>query len=376
VRVGPGAAAQNGGKTLVAFDKDYIENGIIYAATADTGEVHRFVIDESVNWTELEDGIGVSGLSVATDGTLYVSDANVDKGVARSVNPTATDPDFDMMDNDLPNGARLAMLRVVPGGSNVLYAVNVAAAQLLTLTDTLTGKTKTVSPPNNAITGVIIEQTAQARVVLAWEEMEKATDYQYQVALDEAFGTKIADASGTTEGQVVAVYLFLGIDYYWRVRATDPLPSQWSDTQMFATVLGPGGARPIPHSPEFGQENVILKPVLQWSGIADATNYELQVSKNCDFGNLVVDLTGANKLGPATAYILTSALDVNTDYCWKVRALNENSASPWSDTSHFVTSATPDKGVGTPTWVWVVIAISAILLIAVIVLIVRTRRAT
>jgi hypothetical protein len=372
-RVGPGKADPNGGITLVAFDTNYIENNMIYAASTGSGAVYRFVIDESTAWTELEDGIGVSGLSLATDGTLYVGDAIPNAGVARSVNPTAAEPGFDWMDddNDLPAGATLEMLRVVPGGSNILYAVNTAANQLLTLTDTLTGKTNTISPADGAITGVIIEDTAEARVVLAWEDMEKAKEYQYQVALDEEFGTKLIDED-EVEGQVVAVYLFLGVDYDWRVMATEPLPSQWSETQMFATVLGPGGARPIPHDPAFGEEDVVLQPVLQWSGIADATNYELQVATNCDFGNLVVDKTGANMLGPETAYAITSDLNTDTDYCWKVRAINQNSESPWSDTAHFITSATPDKGEGTPTWVWVVIAISAILLIAVIVLIVRT----
>ena len=375
-RVGPGAAGT--GITLVAFDANYIENNIIYAACVGTGAVYRFVMDESTRWTELEDGIGVSGLSAATDGTLYISDAIANAGVARSVNPTSVepDPDFDWMQNDLPAGATLEMLRVVPGGSNMLVAVNTAAGQILTLTDTLTGKTKTVSPADGVITGVIVGQDELARVVLSWEEMTKAEEYQYQVALDEEFGTKIAAASGTTEGQVVAVELYLGVDYYWRVRAIEPLPSQWSDTKMFATVLGPGGARPVPHSPEFGQVDVLLQPVLQWSGLADATGYELQVAENCDFGNLVIDKTGANKLGAETAYAVTSDLKTDTDYCWKVRAVSSNSESPWSDTSHFVTSATPDGGEGTPTWVWVVIAISAILLIAVIVLIVRTRRAT
>ena len=268
------------------------------------------------------------------------------------------------------------MLRVVPGGSNILVAVDTTGGLIVTLTDTLTGKTKTVLPADDAVTGTIIANNDMARVVLSWEEMTKAEEYQYQVALDEEFGTKIASACDTTEGQVVAVELYLGVNYYWRVRAIEPLPSQWSDTKMFTTVLGPGGARPIPHSPDFGEVDVTLQPVLQWSGLADATGYELQVAENCDFGNLVIDKTGANKLGAETAYAVTSDLKTDTDYCWKVRAVSSNSESPWSDTSHFVTSATPDGGEGTPTWVWVVIAISAILLIAVIVLIVRTRRAT
>jgi hypothetical protein len=374
-RVGPGAAGT--GITLVAFDTNYVENGIIYAACTGTGAVYRFVIDESTRWTELEDGITVSGLAAATDGTLYVSDAAPDDGVARSVNPTADEPDFDWMTNDLPAGATLAMLRVVPGGSNILYAVNTAAVQILTLTDTLTGKPTTVSPPDKSVTGVIIEDTAMARVVLAWEAMDKATLYQIQVALDEDFGTKmdLGDDS-ETEGQIVAVYLFTGVDYYWKVRAIEPLPSQWSDTMKFATVLGPGGARPIPHDPEFGEVNVRLQPVLQWSGIHGASGYALQVAEDCDFGTLIVDATGANVLGPETAYAFTTDLETLTNYCWRVQAVSPNSESPWSDTSHFTTTPRADEVDGTETWVWVVIALAAVLIVVMIVLIVRTRRST
>ena len=337
-RVGPGAAGT--GITVVAFDTDYLANDIVYAACTGTGAVYRFVMDESTTWTKLEEGIVVSELAAANDGTLYISDADPGWGVARSVNPTSVDPDpvFNWMTNDLPAGATLEMLRVVPGGSNILLAVNTAGNQLLTLTDTLSGRPTLFTPPDGAITGVIIEETALARVELAWEEMADAHEYEYQVALDEGFGTKIASACGTTEGQVVAVDLFLGIDYYWRVRATEPLPSPWSETWSFTTPLGPGPARPILESPAMGQIDVALRPAFEWSGLADATNYELQVAEECDLSNLVIDKTGANMLGPVTVYVTPSDLKYGIDYCWRVRAINSTgNPSPWSDTGIFTT---------------------------------------
>jgi len=122
---------------------------------------------------------------------------------------------------------------------------------------------------------------------------------------------------------------------------------------------------------------VALKPVLEWSGLIDATKYELMVARNCSWTDLVVDKTGVNALGNVTTYAIPSGvLAYNTDYCWKVRALSETTTSPWSDIGTFttITEAAAAEAAPTPAWVWVVIAIGAILVIALIVLIVRTRR--
>ena len=398
-RVGPNAAGV--GNTYVAFDADYgaDDSDTIYAASDGAGgAIHRFVIDTSTTWKDIHTGIGINGLVATDDGTLYAADATADAGVARSVNPTSIipgEPTFEMLDTllALPVGATLEMLRVAPG-SNILFAVNTATDpdQLLTYTDTLTGKVSPATPTKGATSGDILENQGLARVVLSWQGMIGAKSYQYQVALDEAMQTVIAEASGYTAGQVEAVELWLGTTYYWRVRVGAagvpttvgaPLLSQWSETWSFNTPLGPGAARPILQSPEAGQEDVALRPILEWSGLVAATNYELVVAEDCDWGNLVVDKTGTTALGAETVYAITADLEYGTDYCWKVKALTLDAdgtvvtESPWSDVGTFTTKAEPTaaEAAPTPAWVWVVIAISAILLIAVIVLIVRTRRA-
>ncbi len=368
-RVGDDAAGT--GNTLVAFDTNYIENNIIYAACTGTGAVYRFVIDESTTWKELFDELVVSGLTAATDGTLYVGDADAGFGVARSVNPTAVDPDFDWMDENLSAGATLAMLRVVPGGSNVLLAVDVTAVKIMTLIDTLTGKLSVLAPADDAVSGTILEGGATASVVLAWEGIAEADEYQYQVAIDEDFSSKAYDED-EVKGEVAMVTLSSGKTYYWRARVTEPLPSQWSETRSFNTPLGPGAARPRLESPEAGESAISLTPVLEWSGLVGSTAYELEVADGCDFGTLAIEQT----VGTETIYKVTSDLDYSTVYCWRVKAISDTTESPWSDSGTFTTLSQSEADGGTPTWVWVVIAISAILLIAVIVLIVRTRRAT
>jgi hypothetical protein len=275
------------------------------------------------------------------------------------------------MTEDLPAGATLAMLRVVPGGSNVLLAVDVTAVKILTLTDTLTGKLILLAPADDTVSGNILEGGATASVVLAWKGIAEADEYQYQVAIDEDFGSKLYNKVGV-EGEVDVVNLSAGKTYYWRARVTEPLPSQWSDTRSFNTPLGPGAARPKLENPEAGQTGISLTPVLEWSGLVGSTAYELEVADGCDFGTLAIEKT----VGTETIYKVTSDLDYSTVYCWRVKAISDTTESPWSDVGTFTTLSESEADSATPTWVWVVIALSAVLIIVVIVLIVRTRRAT
>jgi hypothetical protein len=131
-------------------------------------------------------------------------------------------------------------------------------------------------------------------------------------------------------------------------------------------------------SPTEGLTGVSLTPTLQWSSAVEATGFELAVAANCDWSNTIVNLTGSSALvAGTTAYPITQALQQGTNYCWKVRAINEDTAtnSPWSDTGTFTTLVvTVVEAEGTPMWVWVVIALSAVLLVGVVVLIIRTRR--
>jgi hypothetical protein len=131
-------------------------------------------------------------------------------------------------------------------------------------------------------------------------------------------------------------------------------------------------------SPTEGAINVIQMPVLQWSSSVEATSWELMVAKNCDFSDAIVNLAGSSALDAGTtAYQITQSLQQGTNYCWKVRAVNDetDTMSPWSDTGTFTTlTVVVEEETGTPVWVWVVIALSAILLVGVVVLIIRTRR--
>jgi len=391
-QVGTGTVATAGANTHVAFDVEYDANNILYAGGDATG-IYRFNFETSTTWVEIADEVVVSGLVAADDGTLYASDYDAGWGVARSVNPTremAVDgPDFEWLDDDLglATDALLCGLEVVPG-SNILFAIDDEHGEVLIFTDTLTGVVTLALPACGSSAGDIIEGMAQARVVLAWDTLTGATEYELQVALDEDFGTLVTLTDATPAGTVIDEMLWLGTEFFWRVRVLYPLWSQWSETCTFITPLGPGAERPTLLSPTSGAglcaTDVPLRPVFQWTGLVDATNYEFQVATNAEFTAVVsgLDKTGTSALGPQTAYTSTVSLSEGTNYFWRVRALILDSEgavvteSPWSDTGCFtaLAEAAPADVAPTPAWVWAVIAIGAILAVAMIVLIMRTRK--
>jgi hypothetical protein len=392
-QVGSGTVATPGANTYVAFDVEYDANNILYAGGDATG-IYRFNFETSTSWALIAAGVVVSGLVSADDGTLYASDYDAGWGVARSVNPTRAialgGPDFEWLDDSLglATDALLEGLEVVPG-SNILFAIDDDNVEVVIFTDTLTGVVTLAMPSCGSTAGDIVEGSALARVVMAWEAMTGATEYEVQIALDEDFGTLVTLTDASPAGTVIDEMLWLGTEFYWRVRVLNPLWSQWSDTCSFITVLGPGAERPSLLSPTSGTTGMCAQnvnpdgTVFQWSGLVDATNYEFQVATDAEFTAVVsgLDKTGLSALGDQTSYTSTVSLSEGSDYFWRVRALilddegNVVTESPWSDTGCFTTSTEVVEEVPpTPWWVWLVIAIGAVLAVAVIVLIMRTRK--
>ena len=93
---------------------------------------------------------------------------------------------------------------------------------------------------------------------------------------------------------------------------------------------------PILITPLAGENDVILMPILEWSSVASAISYELIVAKLCDWANPAISLNGSSAVND-TVYQVTTSLEADTHYCWKVRAVGDNTSSAWSDTGTFTT---------------------------------------
>ena len=191
-----------------------------------------------------------------------------------------------------------------------------------------------VSPLNGA-TGVSVTP------VLDWSDVTGATSYGVQVATNSTFTNIVINVSGLTgSGYVVPSGLLSnGMTYYWRANAanssgTGPYSASWS----FTTVVTPPAA-PNLISPANGATGVSTTPTTTWSSVAGAISYHIQISLNSNFTSLVYDQTGIT----STSHTIPSGnLVGQTQYFWRVSAINAGGEGPFSGIFNFTT------GVGVP----------------------------
>jgi hypothetical protein len=69
--------------------------------------------------------------------------------------------------------------------------------------------------------------------------MVNTTQYQFQLAEDAAMSKLIVDALVPTTAYNYEGRLDYGTSYYWRVRATEPAPSDFSPVFTFTTAAQP-----------------------------------------------------------------------------------------------------------------------------------------
>jgi hypothetical protein len=191
-----------------------------------------------------------------------------------------------------------------------------------------------VSPPNNSVNVTVTP-------VLSWNASVNANFYRVQVSLNENFTTTVIDVPGLVNtGYVVQPgALNNNVKYYWRVRAEGSGgQSDWSTVWNFTTIPAPPAA-PLLISPANGATNVPTTPTMDWSDVAGATNYRLQISFNTNFNALALDqenITASQFVVPA------GVLSGNTMYYWRVSASNVGGPGPWSLVRNFTT------GIGAP----------------------------
>lgn len=105
-----------------------------------------------------------------------------------------------------------------------------------------------------------------------------------------------------------------------------------------ATVEGealaavPLPAQVVTTAPANNQTGVALLPDLSWQAATGAAAYKVQVATDNLFTNIVVDKTVSS-----LTYKVESALNVGTNYFWRVRGSNATGDGPWSTVQTFIT---------------------------------------
>ena len=126
--------------------------------------------------------------------------------------------------------------------------------------------------------------------------------------------------------------------YTWQVKGIgDRDLDAWSETWSFTTYSSSIKLEPTNLlEPVNDQTNVNTLASFAWEEVDEASGYTLQIATDNNFSAIVRELTTqTNSLS------LSEALDENTDYFWRVKALNENPArnSDWTNTFKFVTTS-------------------------------------
>ena len=338
----PDVASPLTGQITVAFDPDYTNNHVIYAAgDVPDGGIHRFIIETSTEWEQIHDtlpaGAGLNQLAISDYGALYAVNYNTNGGMERCLGPSSTsNPVFETVTRGLAEDATLYGLWQY---GHRVWSIDTTNLKVITFNDTLTTPVIQVSPENN-VSGIgnLVDDTVR-NISLDWETLEGATGYEWRCDSDTDLDSvpdgfhDITQASNT-----VLPPLDSSTTYYWRVRVTSPVLSLWSEMWSFTTGLDPVANKLILESPAAGAADVPVEPLFQWTGISGAEAYELVVSMSPEFTDPVIARKDANRL-PSNAWHSDVTLTYETAYYWKVRAFNGSSNSAWSPTGAFTTES-------------------------------------
>ncbi|MGB9770841.1 MAG: T9SS type A sorting domain-containing protein [Candidatus Kapaibacteriota bacterium] len=164
---------------------------------------------------------------------------------------------------------------------------------------------------------------------LEWTPTPGSNVFEVQIALDENFENIFFDGLSQASNYFEPKLLDYFTKYYWRIRAGDDYgPSDWSETWWFITVI----QAPELISPT-NDSKYAKQPIhFQWSNFEKATNHHIQIAKDMNFTQLVV-----NDSSLTEPSFIASLLEPNTKYYWRVRYKINNYIGLWSETFSFTT---------------------------------------
>jgi len=336
------------GRISVAFDPQFGDNGTIYAASdSPDGGVSRLVIGS--DWEAIDDTLPTSGmvgaLGVSDGDVLYaasfqqVDNENDRGGVERCLEPSS-ERAFETVTDGLEDGVTLIGLWLC--GSR-LWSIDSTNLKVMVFNDTLAQPVSLVSPVDQAAGVGVMDDGAIGGIRLDWQPLAGATRYQWQLDDDDDFSSVAAEFGGDTGASSVGLpELDPDTTYCWRVRACQQLLSPWSAVWSFTTASGGDDiAAPVPQNPEDDACGVPLNPLFRWSAIAGADGYEMVVSEDSDFDTPVLAV-GGDYILPDNSWQPGVNLLYDTTYYWKVRTIDSDACSDWSEIAVFTTETEPE----------------------------------
>jgi hypothetical protein len=161
-----------------------------------------------------------------------------------------------------------------------------------------------------------------------WLKVPEADGYQVQILPEGSLTARLSQTSKTTNTTVLTS-LEDG-QYQWRVRARDDLYNwgPWSNLWRFSINTN-APAQVILTSPESGSLLEYPTPHLDWEDASGAISYQVQISTDSTFQELLQEVNTTND-------DFIASLLSNGTYYWRVRARNEKgNMGSWSSTWSF-----------------------------------------
>ncbi len=174
--------------------------------------------------------------------------------------------------------------------------------------------------------------TQSSTLTLSWNAKSTASAYNVQVDDNPSFSSPYSySLAGTSR-----TFTLSSDTWYWRVRAQDYRGSWGSfSSYRYFTIDNIAPGIPTLFAPTDGTMTNDQTPYLDWSTVATATQYHVQVDNNADFSSLNV-----NYYTSSSSYTCTT-LGENT-YYWRVQARDAaGNWGSWSTTWHFEIDTTP-----------------------------------
>ncbi len=245
--------------------------------------------------------------------------AGCDFGKARIANV----PDTTYLDTDVANGREYC------------YTVVAASSEACqTKASTCTCVTPACEPPSaTPILGGPDDGTVDVdfTATLDWNDLTDTT-YDVQVATDPDFANVVRSATSLQSSEwAMTPALAPETLFYWRVRARSLCggAGTWSPPRSFTTRPCFQLAVPSLTGPADGSSNVSYTPNLDWGDVSLATHYEVEVSLDSNFTQIVRSATDLTD----TQWTVAPALTPNTTYYWRSRALDSCGQSGYRNAS-------------------------------------------
>jgi hypothetical protein len=168
-------------------------------------------------------------------------------------------------------------------------------------------------------------------ITFKWNKFNLNSYETIQVSDDSTFRSVLFERKNIQGDSIIFKMPGQFVTYYWRIMSeVDFCKSVWSPVWSFSTVLLP----PEPTYPADDATNLSFSLTFEWKEAEGAKSYDFHLSKSPVFTELEIGRTGI--LG---SKLYVSDLEPSTEYFWRLKSVNDNGESVWSDVFSFTTAA-------------------------------------